>query len=445
MKSSDLGFILVIGAFAGLVFISALCWSSAAMQSMITRMADIFPLLTNIIITAIIGAMVFAIVKGALHLYGHAVHIKHVYPDAGGAFPLVESGKSYIDLMPESVRLVQALSDSHLAAGKKPNATAVRDAITASRAPIIDATPLPELTNGIAQFDITSIDPRTAPHWLFIGQTGSGKSTAAYTVLDQLRRSYDAEFILCEPGGVDWNTQSDHIDYDDIADAIEVEYKTMSERQEHLRQHDVNHIADLPSAMPYRYLVLEEADSLFDNLNRDRAKDALFHLRELARMGRKTGIGLIALSQTALADIFNTHVRGNLNNVFLFRGSQQIARNWGVSKLIDLPSLPPGRAYDLAFERTIQFPNASRPDLKRPAIKRATNAAIAPILHKNAALAGVITLPTEPSHLTNMQKRHMLATYKATGGYRPALRALGLSEGGHWFYVLKEIVQERKI
>jgi len=442
MKSSDFGFVIAVGAFAGLAFISALCWSSVALQSMLTRIADIFPLLTDIVIAAIIGAMVFAIVKGALHLYGHAVHIKHVYPDAGGAFPLVESGKSYIDLMPESVRLVQALSDSHLAAGKKPNATAVRDAITASRAPMIDATPLPALeTNGVQPFDITTVDPRNAPHYLFLGDTGSGKTTAAYSAVNQMRQTYGAKFTICDQYGASWHSQADYITDDDIAGAITGHFEIMEERLEMLREHEVQHIADIPNPPPYHVLLIEEADGLFDELIRDkRYADVLKHLRQLARMGRKAALPIITIAQTALTDIFPTHIRNNMNNVLLFRNVQLVAENWRVSKDVSLTHLPPGTAYNIRMARQIQFPLVPRPNLKNCAIRRATNSAITPRPPKNTASAGVIALPDNPQRLTVAQKRHMFNVYQSTGGYRPALRTLGLSEGGHWFYVLKEIV-----
>lgn len=370
------GLLAIIGSITAVSF---LCMTSAFMTRTLAVLFDELPGFVIAAKIAVIAVAVFAIVKGGIHLLTAWNERNHVWPDHAGVLPMVKGGEDYVNHTPPAVALIAAIMGD-----KKPTAAVARGLLRAGLGQYgteqvngeWEVVEPPALEAGTGQFDIGRVDPRTAPHWLFIGQTGSGKSTAAYTVLDQLRQRHNAEFNLCEPGGVDWNRQADHIEYDDIATAIAGEYEVMRERQGYLREHDVSHIADLPESIPYRYLVLEEADSLFDNLNRDRAKDALFHLRELARMGRKTGIGLIALSQTALADVFNTHVRGNLNNVFLFRGSQQIARNWGVSKLVDLPSLPPGRAYDLAYERTIQFPNAARPDLQNGA----TNSVVRPVV-----------------------------------------------------------------
>jgi len=319
------------------------------------------------VVAMMIGGAVFVLGRAMAATWDKLVDARHIWPDANGQFPIVKMDKAYADLTPESVRLMASMVATMGAFGQKPTAATIgrfmQEAIPRAMADI----EMPPLLDDEEQmddgFDIGRVDPVTAPHWLFIGQTGSGKSTAMFTVLRQLRERYGAEFVICEPGGVDWNDQADFISYDDIAGAIEAEYEVMKERQAALREADVNHVSRMPDPLPYRYMVLEETDSLLDNLSRDRAKDAIFHLREIARMGRKTGIGLIALSQTALADVFNTHVRGNLSNVYLFRGSQQIARIWGVSKLVDLQALQPGQAFDVSYERVVQFPMAERPVL----------------------------------------------------------------------------------
>ena len=372
---SLLFFLLLIIIGAPIVFLMVRVAYSPAFGALVRTLAAVTPFViwgvAIGVITAAIGGGLFVLGRAVAATWDRLVDARHIWPDANGQFPIVRMGGEYADLTPESVRLMASMVSTMGAWGQKPSAAAIGRFMehATSRADgagdlaIIDeAQP-----GGPGLFDIGRIDPVTSPHWLFIGQTGSGKSTAMFTVLRQLRERYGAEFTICEPGGVDWNEQADYISYEDIAGAIEAEYEVMQERQAVLREADVNHVAKLADPLPYRYLVLEEADSLFDNLGRDRAKDAIFHLRELARMGRKTGIGLIALSQTALADVFNTHVRGNLSNVFLFRGSQQIARNWGVSRLVDLQSLRPGQAFDVSYEHVVQFPMAVRPVLRRGA------------------------------------------------------------------------------
>jgi len=320
------------------------------------------------VVAMMIGGAVFVLGRAMAATWDKLVDARHIWPDANGQFPIVKVDKAYADLTPESVRLMASMVATMGAFGQKPTAATIGRFMQEAIPQAMAGVEMPELAD-VAEspaddgFDIGRVDPVTAPHWLFIGQTGSGKSTAMFTVLKQLQERYGAEVVVCEPGGVDWNAQADYIGYEDIAGAIEAEYEVMQERQAALRAADVNHVSRMPEPLPYRYLVLEEADSLFENLGRDQAKDAVFHLREIARMGRKTGIGLIALSQTALADVFNTHVRGNLNNVFLFRGSQQIARNWGVSRYVDLQALAPGQAFDVSYERVVQFPLADRPVL----------------------------------------------------------------------------------
>jgi len=355
-----------------------------------------------------VASVIIAMIGGGLYVFGRAlastysrlVDAKHIWPDGNGQFPIIRVGSDFSDITPESVRLLAAYAATISAYGNKPSAAAVGRLVqAATQPPPLQIPQLAEVGEEVSPdeddaFDISRINPITSPHWLFIGQTGSGKSTAMFTVLRQLQERYNAEITICEPGGVDWNMQADYIDYDDIANAIEAEYEVMKERQAALRDADVNHISKMPEPLSIRYLVFEEMDSLLDNLSRARASDVIFHLREIARMGRKTGIGLIALSQTALADVFNTHVRGNLNNVFLFRGSQQIARNWGVSKLVDLQSLRPGQAFDLSYERVVKFPMAERPVLRRGSTVPRLGAATMAIGDKTARTAKKKPKPT---------------------------------------------------
>jgi len=52
-------------------------------------------------------------------------------------------------------------------------------------------------------------DPIREPHWLLVGQTGAGKSSAVKYVCQQIARRYNSQFLIAERGGIDWNQQAD--------------------------------------------------------------------------------------------------------------------------------------------------------------------------------------------------------------------------------------------
>jgi hypothetical protein len=109
-------------------------------------------------------------------------------------------------------------------------------------------------------------------------------------------------------------------------------------------------------------------DATMDNLSkldRNRHRVTLVQLRDIARLGRKDAICLFAESQSGLADILDTNIARNFANIFLFNGSQQTAKSFGVSDLVNLPKLPPGVAFSLTHNAEVAFPITPRPELRR--------------------------------------------------------------------------------
>ena len=210
-----------------------------------------------------------------------------------------------------------------------------------------------------------TIDPVEKPHWLVVGQTGSGKSTATRYIMAQLASHYRVEFVICEPGGIDWNNAASAHSRDGIAEAISAVYQEFERRQTNLRDADVAHISQLTGdRMPYVYLVVEELEAVLDDLkitNKGVYQETLINLRQIARMGRKPGIGLIAVTQAARTDVFDSHVRTNLANVLLFRNGQGTAEMFRVGDRVNLPALPTGEAYSLAHGHRLAFPLTPRP------------------------------------------------------------------------------------
>ena len=48
-------------------------------------------------------------------------------------------------------------------------------------------------------------DPQREPHWLLIGQTGSGKSHGVFAITQAITQRYNSQFLIAERGGIDWN------------------------------------------------------------------------------------------------------------------------------------------------------------------------------------------------------------------------------------------------
>ncbi len=204
--------------------------------------------------------------------------------------------------------------------------------------------------------EAVAIDLVTHPHALLVGQTGSGKSTATRYLLTQMAERYPCEFVICEPGGVDWNTAAAAWTEAGIAAAIKAVYGEMVRRLDLLREADRSHANEL--GLRYVVLVVEEMEAVLDDLgdlSREAQRRTRVRLRQIARMGRKAGIPLVAVTQAARTDVFDSHVRTNLAEVWLFRNSQTTAEMFRV-KGVQLPGLGQGMAYSLRHQAMVQFP-----------------------------------------------------------------------------------------
>lgn len=174
---------------------------------------------------------------------------------------------------------------------------------------------------------------------------------------------------------MNWGNQAKATATVDIANTIIGVQKEMERRQELLRNNDVDHVSALPNPLKYLVLVSEETDSVFDDLkmtNRGLRTAAIVALRSIARMGRKAGICLVAVSQSGTADVFDSHVRKNLGNVLLFRSEHTVADAWRVGEKLN--ALRAGMAYSLAHEDFVQFDLQERPQLAQGTFQKAVQA-----------------------------------------------------------------------
>jgi hypothetical protein len=335
-------------------------------------------------------------------------------------------------------------------------------------APTLDADPLalPEPLPLLTASQAVDVDPVTRPHWLIVGQTGSGKSTATRFILQELTRRYACEFCICEPGGIDWNSQAAAYSETGIASAVGAVYAELERRQDLLRADDLQHVSQLGN-LAYLYLVIEEMESVLDNLrdiDPQQAKDARVQLRNVARLGRKVGIGLIAVTQAARTDVFDSHVRTNLANVLLFRNSQTTAEMFRVP--VRLTDLPTGTAFSVAHGRTVEFPLLARPNVPVSSIYRedALQAAEYRLEHPLTTTAATTTAGSGPSVAQTAENGSSATTssavaetgytlqeiwdaYKEAKSITGAQRILypGQQEGGsHWLEIRAAVNEVRR-
>ena len=245
------------------------------------------------------------------------------------------------------------------------------------------STALPAVIDATA-VDVTPYAPRfdlqRAPHFLFAGQTGRGKTTAMWQVTDALARSHNIAWTVAEPGGANWKELATATDIASIAGAIASVHAEMTRRLEVLRASAANHVANLPEPLPYVGFVIEEAESVYGDLslsNRNQARQMAVQLRQLAAMGRKAGIVLMLGTQTALRVIFDGAVLENVTNVYLFGGAQNLAERFRVSHDVRLPELGPGQAYCPRDNRVVQFARVTQaPSLRLALPARSTVPAV---------------------------------------------------------------------
>lgn len=318
---------------------------------------------------AIGGVLLFA---GALVIMGGAIYIvktlaarsRRMYAK-DGLFPVVDHGHGrYVN-----VNEPGAQSLAVLAAGRRPTAALAGRVIDAQwrngSAPDAPALPAPEPAPLTVQ-QVVDVDPRTAPHWLLVGSTGSGKTIASYAILAELARRAPCQFVITEPGGVNWGRQTTATSTLEIARAVIGVQWEMERRQVLLRRFDVDHVQDLADPLPYIVLVAEETETVLDDLrltDRDTRQACIIALRSIARLGRKAGVCLVAVTQAASADLFDMHVRRNMTNTLLFRSEHTVGETWRVSRDIRLGDLRPGMAYSVQHGSLVQFPRVPRPDL----------------------------------------------------------------------------------
>ena len=316
----------------------------------------------------------------------------HSVGRSGGLAPVIrDKHGNWLDVNPEGAVLAAAIA----AHAPKVTASMARNmmgaALGAGRwsvqdAPVTDA-PLDVSYEVVKEFRPDMVDARGhgAQHHIFVGPTGSGKSVAAYSVLDEMRRQQpDATFLIFEPARVEWKHQAVTGDFDELFDLVKALHDEMRQRQETLANHATAvHAFEL--GLPPIVFFIEEAGAALDyyKLSPDgakRAKAFTLYLRNLLREARKTGISVIMADQAAMAETIPTQVLDNVPHVWLMvkGASPKLLRRWGLTekfrKLKEAGVLAdrPGLSYDYHADALIQFPKRERPQLMLKAPKLST-------------------------------------------------------------------------
>lgn len=293
-----------------------------------------------------------------------------IHPGRTGLYPaILEPGGGWTLLNEPRAQTLAALA---AASPRRPTAAMVGRVLAEPTTPALpEPLPMPQIAAPavpLTAAEVVDVDPRERPHWLLVGSTGSGKTVAAYSILAELSRRASCAFTICEPGGVNWAGQATATTTPEIAGAIIDAAGEMTRRQDLLRQADVDHVQDLPEPLPYRVLVLEETEAVLDDLrltDKDLRTETIIALRSIARMGRKAGVCLVAITQAGTTDVFDAHLRKNIGNVLLFRSEHSVSETWRIPQR--LTALPAGCAYSVTHGGLVQFGRAPRPQLVQPA------------------------------------------------------------------------------
>ena len=335
--------------------IMAVAMLSPAVRLAVELLARILPYL---IVTGIAIALLYALAFAATDIV-RRWHMRHIiFPTVQGMFPLVK-GTDWFDATPDAVKAVAAWTHAQAANGVRPTAAATRAALYGPPPPALpEPQPLnvqPSTLNVQPVTDPFDVDPNRSPHVLIVGKTGSGKSTLARHLLARFTQRHRAEVIVCDPDGVNWLEQTSASSTEGIAAAVDAAHGEFSRRQALLSD------GARPQSWPYLILLLEETETVFERLafvGDDVEDNARFQLREIARMGRKAGVFLWAVTQVAAGDVFDLHVRRNMT-IYCALSEPGVGRMLGVPKEVDLTRLAPGMVFASATGQVLRFPAAA--------------------------------------------------------------------------------------
>lgn len=169
------------------------------------------------------------------------------------------------------------------------------------------------------------IDLAKAPHVLFAGTTGSGKSVGLNVAISTILQRSEAEFVMIDPKRVELSlyrgarkVRAVVTDMDDAADQIEAVVAQMEARYTKFEAARVRSLADynkLGHNLGPLILVVDELSDLMDT-HRSRVLPGLVRL---AQLGRSAGIHMMLATQRPAADTIPKKLLGNIPTRIAFR------------------------------------------------------------------------------------------------------------------------------
>ena len=319
----------------------------------------------------------------------------HSVGRSGGLAPVIRDKRGeWLDVNPEGAVIAAAI------AAHAPKVTAamtrnMMDSVIGAGRWSVQDVPFEEPVDASYQVveefrpDMVDATGQDAQHHLFVGPTGSGKSVAAFSVLDQMKQQQpEADFYIFEPGGVEWKAQAAATTFEGLFDLVKHFHDEMRRRQQMLAAHpQAVHAFEI--GLPPVVLFIEEAGAALDYYKlspggKKLSQEFSLYLRNLLREARKTGIGVTLVTQSAMAETFDTQVLDNITHVWLLSkgASPKLLRRWSLTdefrrlKQAGLLADRPGLAYDYHARRLVQFPKRDRPVLmlEPPKIERIVDA-----------------------------------------------------------------------
>ena len=418
---------------------------------------------------------------------------------SGGLAPVLREKDGWYDPNPDGAVIAAAIA-AHAPrvtasmAGHMMGAALGRGKWSVQDATYTDAPPLLDAPYEVVEEwrpDMVNATGHGAQHHIFVGPTGSGKSVAAYSVLDEMKRQQpDTQFYIFEPGGVEWKQQAAATSFDDLFELVRYFHEEMRRRQQILAAHpEAVHAFQL--GLSPVVLFIEEAGAALDYFKlspggKKLANEFLLYLRNLLREGRKTGIIVVLVDQSAMAETVDTQVLDNVPNVLLMvkGASPKLLRRWGLTdefrrlQQAGLLQDRPGLAYSYHRRRLVQFPKRERPVLmleppkldgfagrrsrtiqtpsspspsqigpaSRPSRGASQNVryVLPPTRRPDGTLNDDGVRADRQNVISEATARRVYAAYKKAGSYNGAQQALfpDRATGGYWFYWIRDIVEQ---
>lgn len=193
-------------------------------------------------------------------------------------------------------------------------------------------------------------DLTAAPHALFTGATGTGKTTVILCAIVQAH-SHGFDVWALDPkesefGMLDGRVERVARGLDECWQALIDAESAMRERQARMREHSVEHWSQVPGLDPILIVVDEAFDLLAAGVRdkerkatRDSAADSL---GSIARLGRAPGVHLLAAAQRPDARVLSGELRNNLRCRLLLGTPLQSEALMVLDGVSDLPDVSQG-------------------------------------------------------------------------------------------------------